>query len=237
MWDILKKIWSIKYLRDSLLFVILMLIIFRLVAHIPVPGVDVEALRRFFASNQILGLLNIFSGGTMENFSVVMLGIGPYITASIIFQLLTMIIPRLEEISKDGEAGQRRINQYTRLLAVPLAFVQSYGTITLLQRSAQDIFTDLSLARLLTTMFTITAGTIFLMWIGELISEKQIGNGISLLIFAGIVSGLPTNLYQAYINYDSSQLITLLGLLALALVTVAGVVFITEGQRNAFLKH
>ncbi|MEK7189692.1 MAG: preprotein translocase subunit SecY, partial [Patescibacteria group bacterium] len=139
MFDKLLQIWKIKDLRQSIIFVLAMLVIFRLAAHIPVPGVDVLALRKFFQSNQILGLMNIFSGGTMENFSVIMLGVAPYITASIIFQLLAMIIPSLEEMSKEGEAGQRRINQYTRWLTVPLAFLQSYGMIMLLKQSAHGI--------------------------------------------------------------------------------------------------
>lgn len=219
-------------MRNSILFVLGMLVIFRLVAHIPVPGVDVLALRKFFQSNQILGLMNIFSGGTMENFSVVMLGVAPYITASIIFQLLAMIVPKLEEISKEGEAGRRRINQYTRLLSVPLAFLQSYGMIMLLRQSARGIIGEMDLARLLTTMITITAGTVFLMWIGELISEKQIGNGISLLIFAGIVASLPVKIQQMLVSFDSDQLIQMIIFAIIAIITIIGVVFITEGQRN-----
>ncbi|MBI5731821.1 MAG: preprotein translocase subunit SecY [Candidatus Magasanikbacteria bacterium] len=232
MLEKLFQIWKIKDLRNKILFVVLMLLIFRLAAHIPVPGINILALRRFFESNQILGLMNIFSGGTMENFSVVMLGVAPYITASIIFQLLAMIVPALEEMSKEGEAGQRRINQYTRLLSVPLAFLQSYGMIMLLRQSGQGIITDLSILRLITTMVTITGGTVFLMWIGELISEKQIGNGISLLIFAGIVAALPTKLQQLFVSFDSTQLAQLVIYTVIALVTIVGVVFMTEAQRN-----
>lgn len=232
MWEKLTQIWKIRDLRNSILFVLGMLIIFRLVAHIPVPGVDVLALRKFFQSNQILGLMNIFSGGTMENFSVVMLGVAPYITASIIFQLLAMIVPKLEEMSKEGEAGQRRINQYTRLLTVPLAFLQSYGMIMLLKQSARGIIGEMDLARLLTTMMTITAGTVFLMWLGELISEKKVGNGISLLIFAGIIASLPSKVQQLFITFDSDQLIQVIVFAIIAVITIIGVVFITEGQRN-----
>lgn len=232
MWEKIQQIWKIRDLRASIIFVLAMLFIFRLVAHIPVPGVDVLALRKFFQSNQILGLMNIFSGGTMENFSVVMLGVAPYITASIIFQLLAMIVPKLEEISKEGEAGQRRINQYTRLLSVPLAFLQSYGMITLLRQSARGIVGEMDIFRLITTMVTITAGTVFLMWIGELISEKQIGNGISLLIFAGIVSALPGSVQQLLLTFDRGQLIQMIFFILIAIITVVGVVFVTEGQRN-----
>ncbi len=172
MWEKIRKIWKIKSLRKSVLFVLGMLVIFRIAAHIPIPGVDTEALGQFLAGNQILGLLNVFSGGTMENFSIVMLGIAPYITASIIFQLLTMVVPRLEELSKEGEAGQQKINMYTRLSTVPLAFLQAFAMIQLLTQSQNQIIPDLNTYKLVTIMLTITAGTVFLMWIGELITEK-----------------------------------------------------------------
>jgi len=232
MLDKLKQIWKIKELRNKIIFVLLLLALFRLVAHIPVPGVDLGALRRFFESNQLLGLMNVFSGGTMENFSVIMLGVGPYITASIIFQLLAMVVPSLEEMSKEGESGRHRINQYTRLLSVPLAFLQSYGMIMLLRQSNAGIIIDLSIFRLVTTMITITAGTMFLMWLGEIISEKQIGNGISLLIFAGIIAALPTQIQQLFLTFDSSQLVEVIIYVLIAIITIAGVVFVTEAQRN-----
>ena len=232
MWKKIVRIWKIKDLRKSVLFVLGMLVIFRLAAHIPIPGIDSEALRQFLAGNQILGLMNIFSGGTMENFSVVMLGVAPYITASIIFQLLTMIVPRLEEISKEGEAGRQKINMYTRLSTVPLAILQGYGMIKLLGQSQNQIIPDLDIYRLVTIILTITAGTIFLMWIGELISEKGIGNGISLLIFAGIISSLPRVVQNAIINYNPSDMYTYLLFIVIAIATVVGVVIITEGQRN-----
>ncbi len=177
MWQKFIQIWKIPDLRKNILFVLLMLGIFRLAAHIPVPGVNLENLKSFFESNQILGLLNVFSGGSMENFSVVMLGVAPYITASIIFQLLMMIIPRLEELGKE-EYGRQKINQWTRILAVPLAALQAYSMIAMLRQSSNPIITDVSPWRLFSTVMTITTGTIFLMWIGELISEKKIGNGI-----------------------------------------------------------
>ncbi len=232
MWKKIVRIWKIKDLRKSVLFVLGMLVIFRLAAHIPIPGIDSEVLRQFLAGNQILGLMNIFSGGTMENFSVVMLGVAPYITASIIFQLLTMIVPRLEEISKEGEAGRQKINMYTRLSTVPLAILQGYGMIKLLGQSQNQIIPDLDIYRLVTIILTITAGTIFLMWIGELISEKGIGNGISLLIFAGIISSLPRVVQNAIINYNPSDMYTYLLFIVIAIATVVGVVIITEGQRN-----
>jgi len=232
MWERIKHIWNIKDLRNKILFVIGMLVVFRLAAHIPVPGVNTENLRNFIGGNQILGLLNVFSGGTMENFSVVMLGVGPYITASIIFQLLAMVIPSLEEITKEGESGQQRINMYTRLLTVPLALLQAFAMIKLLGQSQNQIIGDLNLYKYIATMITITAGTIFLMWVGELITEKNVGNGISIIIFANIVSRLPTVFQNALVNYNPSQLYTYLLFLALAIITIVGVVIISEGQRN-----
>src|SRR3989339_890463 len=171
MWDKITQVWKIKDVRNNILFVLGMLTIFRLVAHIPIPGVNLENLRYFFESNQVLGMLNVFSGGTMENFSIVMLGVAPYITSSIIFQLLSMIVPKLEELSKEGEAGQQKINMYTRLLTVPLAFLQSYGMIKLLNsNSAAPVFSEIAVWQLGLIMTTITAGTVFLMWVWELIS-------------------------------------------------------------------
>lgn len=218
-------------MRKNILFILAMLGIFRLAAHIPVPGVNVENLKKFFESNQLLGLINVFSGGSMENFSIVMLGVAPYITASIIFQLLIMIIPRLEEVSKE-EHGRQKINQWTRILTIPLAAIQAYSMIAMFRQSASPIITDVSLWRLISTIVTITAGTVFLMWIGELISEKKIGNGISLLIFAGIITGLPAAVQQALVVFDASQVLNFVIFAVIALITIVGVVIITEGQRQ-----
>ncbi|MFH1233343.1 MAG: preprotein translocase subunit SecY [Patescibacteria group bacterium] len=231
MLEKLEQIWKARDLRNSLLFVLGMLVVFRLAAHIPMPGVNLVALRDFFASNQILGLMNIFSGGGMENFSIVMMGVAPYITSSIIFQLLGMIIPKLEEMGKE-ESGRQQINMWTRWLTVLLAFLQAYGMITLLRRSSRAILGDISAFNLVAMIITITAGTILLMWIGELISEKKVGNGISLIIFAGIVSSLPQIVQQTFLTFDASQIFLLLGFAVIALITVVGVVIITEGQRN-----
>lgn len=228
----IRQIWKIQDLRNSILFVLGMLLIFRLAAHIPIPGVDVVSLRNFFKSNQLLGLMNVFTGGTMENFSVVTLGVAPYITASIIFQLLVMIVPSLEALSKEGEYGKQKINQYTRFLSVPLALLQGYGMITLLRQSSRTVIPDMSAFSLMATMLTMTAGTVFLMWIGELISEKKVGNGISILIFAGIISSLPTSIVQAFLSFDRSQVVNWLIYAILAVIIVAGVVIVTEGQRN-----
>ncbi len=232
MWDKLKSAWQVKEVRNGLLFVFAMLVIFRVTANIPLPGIDLVALKRFFDANQVLGLLNLFSGGTIRNFSVVALGVAPYITASIIFQLLGMIFPSIEEIQKDGEQGQRRINQWSRYLTVPLAFIQGFSLLALLRQSQTTILTTDSPLHIAMLLCVLTAGTMFLMWIGELISEKKVGNGISLIIFAGIVAGLPDTAAQFLSTYDSSQLFTVVIYAAVALLTVAGVVFVSEGQRN-----
>lgn len=230
------QIWKARDLRNDILFVLGMLVIFRLAAHIPIPGVNVGALKDLFASNQILGLMNIFSGGGMENFSIVMMGVAPYITSSIIFQLLGMIVPKLEEMQKE-EAGRQKINMWTRWLTVPLAALQAYGMITILRRSSSAILGEVSPFDFFAMIATITAGTVFLMWIGELISEKKVGNGISLLIFAGIVSRIPQTIQQALVTFDPSKLFLLIGFVVIALVTVVGVVYITEAQRNVPVQY
>jgi preprotein translocase subunit SecY len=232
----IKQIWKIRDLRNSLLFVVAMLVIYRFAAHIPIPGVNVAALRELFQSNQVLGLLNIFSGGGMQNFSVVMMGVAPYITSAIIFQLLTMIVPKLEEMQKE-EQGKQKINMWTRYLTVPLAILQSFGMITLLQRSSYDILGNVTPFDMFAMITTITAGTIFLMWVGELISEKHIGNGISILIFAGIIAGVPQAVQQTLVTFDASQLFTIVGFVIIAIITVVGIVIINEGQRNIPIQH
>jgi len=236
MLEKLIQIWKARDLRNNILFVLAMLVIFRLAAHIPIPGVNVAALKDLFASNQILGLMSIFSGGGMENFSIVMMGVAPYITSSIIFQLLAMIIPKLEEMQKE-EDGRQKINMWTRWLTVPLAAVQAYSMIILLTRSSRAIVGQITPFNMLTMVITITAGTILLMWLGELISEKKVGNGISLIIFAGIVARLPQIAQQILVTFDPSQLFLVIGFVLIAVVTVVGVVFITEGQRNVPVQY
>lgn len=226
------KLWKIKDLRNDILFVLAMLVVFRFAAHVPIPGINVRALSQFFESNQVLGMINIFSGGAMKNFSIVMLGVGPYITSSIIFQLLTMIVPKLEELSKEGESGMQKINQWTRYATFPLAILQSYGMITLLRHSSSQILPNLNTFHMIVIISAVTAGTMFLMWIGELISEKHVGNGISLIIFAGIVAGIPGAIQENIINYDPSKFFNLLVFTVIALVTIVAIVIINEGQRN-----
>ncbi|MBI5369581.1 preprotein translocase subunit SecY [Candidatus Uhrbacteria bacterium] len=223
------RIWHTKEVRNSLLFVLLMLVLFRVTAHIPVPGIDASSLKDLFSSNQFFGLLNIFSGGTLKNFSIVAMGVAPYITSSIIFQLLAMIIPSMEEMQKE-EQGRQKLNQWTRWATVPLAFIQGYGLILLL--SQKGTFFHPGTLTIFFAILSMTAGTIFLMWIGELISEKNIGNGISILILAGIIAGLPTTLSQSLVVYDRSQLITLILFVVAAIVTIIGIVIMNEAQRN-----
>ncbi len=227
----LNQIWKARDLRNKLLYVLGMLVIFRFLAHIPIPGVNHVALKSLFQGNEILGLMNLFSGGGMETFSVVMMGIAPYITASIIFQLLGMIVPKVEEMQKE-EAGQQKINMWTRLLTVPLGFLQAYGMITLLRNSQAQILGSVSFFDMFVILITITTGTTLLMWIGELISEQKVGNGISLLIFAGIISALPRMVQQIILTFDQTQIFTLIGFAVVTLITIVGVVVINEGQRN-----
>lgn len=229
--EIFRRIFGLKDIRNKIIFVFLMMVIFRAGAAIPVPGVDPNALAKFFRQNQIFGLMNIFTGGALQRVSVLMLGIGPYITAMIIMQLLTMIFPRLEEMYKEeGEEGRRKFNQYARLLTVPLAILQSFAMLRLLE--SQKIITGFSGFKLLTSVITITAGSVFLMWLGELISEKGIGNGVSLLIFAGIIAHFPESIRQAIFNWGREQLPSwiLFGISALLIITA--VVIINEARRN-----
>jgi preprotein translocase subunit SecY len=225
------QIFKIKELRNKIFFILALLIVFRLIANIPVPGVDQEQLKNFFSNNQLFGLLNLFSGGGLSSISIVMLGVGPYITASIIMQLLTMIVPRLEQIYKEeGEAGRQKFNQWTRWLTVPLAAMQTFGMISLFR--SQQIIGNLNIFNTFSIIVVAVAGTIFLMWLGELITEKKIGNGVSMIIFAGIVAQLPSSAARLSATYDSSQFFTYVILVMLVVAAIAGVVVVTEGQRN-----
>lgn len=231
MLEKLTQIFKVKELRNKIFFILALLVVFRLIANIPVPGVDQEQLKNFFSNNQLFGLLNLFSGGGLSSISIVMLGVGPYITASIIMQLLTMIVPRLEQIYKEeGEAGRQKFNQWTRWLTVPLAAMQTFGMISLFR--SQNIIGELNTFNIFSIIVVAVAGTIFLMWLGELITEKKIGNGVSMIIFAGIVAQLPSSLSRLSATYDSSQFFTYVILLVLVVAAIAGVVIVTEGQRN-----
>jgi len=236
MWETLKKIYYNRDLRKRILYTLGLLIVFRLAAHIPVPGVNLENLRSFFSRNQIFGLLDMFSGGAMSSFSIVMMGVAPYINAAIIMQLLTMISPRLEALSKEGEQGQRVINKYTRLLTVPLAALQSFGMIRLLQSQSEKglaIIGHLAPFQFVTIIITIAAGTVFLMWLGELMTENGIGNGISLIITTGILARLPLQAVRMFTSAISSvDYLKYFAFLVLALFIIFGVVIVVEAQRN-----
>ncbi|MDD2257988.1 preprotein translocase subunit SecY [Candidatus Falkowbacteria bacterium] len=236
MFEKLARVWKVKELRNSILFVLAMLAVFRLFAHIPIPGIDASNLRSFFANNPLLGFVNMFSGGGMERFSVVMMGIGPYITSSIIFQLLGMIVPKLEEMQKE-ESGRQKINMWTRWATVPLSIVQAFGMLALLRQSNAIDLSGSATFDIMAIVITITAGTILLMWIGELISEKKIGNGISLLIFAGIIASLPQSVSQMILTFDQTQIFTVVAFALLAIITIVGVVIVNEGQRNIPIQY
>lgn len=225
------QIFKIKELRNKILFVLGVFAVFRLMANIPIPGIDASNLKSFFDQFQVFGLLNVFTGGAMDNLSIIMLGLGPYITATIILQLLTMIFPQLERIYKEeGEQGKQKFNQWGRIATVPLAMLQGFAMLNLLQR--QGAISSISTEVLLSSMVTIAAGCLFLMWLGELITEKGIGNGVSLLIFAGIVADLPNSFKQIILQWDPSQLPAYLFFFAMAILIIAGVVMVNEARRN-----
>jgi preprotein translocase subunit SecY len=227
--------FKIPELRRKIIITFIIVIIFRLVAHIPVSGVDLRALQNLFASNQFLGLLDVFSGGTLANFSIISLGLNPYINASIIVQLLTMIFPKLEAMSKEGESGRQQINQYTRYLSVPLAVVQAIGMFALLRN--QGILSVVTPLQIVSIVLGLTAGTVFLMWLGELITEYGIGNGISLLIFAGIVARLPVVLTQTASVVDQQQIINMVIFAVMSILVIAAVVFVNEGRRQITIQY
>lgn len=232
----LVRLWKEPEIRKGLLFILFAVTVFRVIAHIPVPGIDASNLAALINQNQLLGMLNVFAGGTLTKLSVVALGVAPYITSSIIFQLLGMIFPSVEEMQKE-EQGRRTLNRWTRVVAVPLAALQAYSLLVLLGQ--QQIFGDAVFTtwQWVVAVATMTTGTIFLMWLGELISEFKMGNGISILIFAGIVASFPSFLANTASTYTSSELIDMLLFAASTLLTVLGVVFVNEAQRNVPIQY
>lgn len=222
-------------IRKRLLFTLLVIAVFRVLAHIPVPGVDTSAIKNYLSSNAFFGLFDLFSGGGFQNFSLVTLGLNPYINASIVIQLFTMMVPSLEELSKEGEQGREKINMYTRLIAVPFAMLQAYGVYFLL--SKQQIIGNLDPFSLVILILTLTAGTILLMWVGELVTEYGIGNGISLLIFVSIISSLPVQITQMISTTQADNMFNLLMFLGLSILIIAGVVLVNEGTRNIPLEY
>jgi len=223
-------IFSDRGLRNRIFFVIGILVITRILAAIPIPGVDASNLGTYLEGNGFLGLLNIFAGGGIATFSIVMLGVGPYITASIIMQLMTVLSPRLKEMyQEEGDKGRRRFVQYGRLLTLPFAVLQGFALLTLLVR--QNIIPEFSPMAMFMNLAIVTAGTMLMMWLGEQINERGIGNGVSLIIFAGIVASLPTMLGRFFVTFDPSQIPMIVGLLVLSLIVIAGIVYVTEAER------
>jgi len=232
---LIQDIFSNKGLRKKLLFTLGILFLFRLLAHIPVPGVDLVQLRSLFLGNQFLNLLNIFSGGTLANFSIMAVGINPYITASIATQLATMAFPPLKEMQKDGESGRERLNQYTRLLAVPLAVVQSLSVLALLR--SQNLLQASEPLALITLIMTLVAGSMILMWLGELVTEYGVGNGISMVLFAGIVSQIPVMGAQIATVSTNQQLLPIVTSLFVFLAVIGVVVFMNEAVRKVSISY
>lgn len=237
MFKYLHQIWQAPSLKKKILFTFFIFVVFRAAAHITVPGVDPSMLGRLFEQNSLLGVFSALTGGSMESFSIILMGLSPYINAAIIIQLMTVVIPKLEALSKDGMEGRKKINQYTRILTVPLAFLQSYGMIVLLNNGVQGaLIPNIGDPMvILPIMITVTAGTVFLMWLGELMTERGIGNGISLIITASIIAGIPTIVGRVLGTAqagDSTRLGPFAGFLILTIVLLIFVVLITEGYRN-----
>ncbi len=225
------QIFKIKDLRNKILIVAGLLVAYRLLAAIPIPGVDALRLHNYFSSNQLLGFLNFFSGGGLVNLSVVMLGVGPYITATIIMQLLTIIFPKFKQMYyEEGARGQAKFNRYSRLITVPLAVVSAYGFLTLL--ISQNVIDRPDAFSMIRNVVVIVTGSMLALWLGELISEEKVGNGISLIILAGIVSSLPSDFGLAILSYQPALLPTYVGFLMVAILLIAGVVYLNEGERK-----
>ncbi|MED6295714.1 MAG: preprotein translocase subunit SecY [Chloroflexota bacterium] len=223
-------------LRDKILFTFAMLLIFRFVAHVPGPGVDTQALSQAFRDQALLGFLDLFSGGALANLSVAALGVYPYITASIVMQILTPVMPGLKELSQEGEFGRQKINQYTHYLTVPIAFMQGWGQLTLLRSSGVLPGVDFGLnLHTFAMMLSLVAGTMFLVWLGELITERGLGNGISLIIFGGIVAGLPQMLGRGFLENDYVSTLIMLGVIGFALIYI--IVFFNEAQRRVPVQY
>ncbi|MDQ5901225.1 MAG: preprotein translocase subunit SecY [Patescibacteria group bacterium] len=231
----LQTAFRTEEVRRKILFTALIFLIFRIFAHIPVSGVNVTQLKALFSQNQFLGLLDIFSGGTLANFSIMALGLNPYINASIILQVLTMVFPKLEELQKEGDSGRRKINQYTRFLTVPLAVLQAIGMYALLK--SQGIIGTLGPLDMLGFMLTMTAGTMIAVWLGELITEKGVGNGVSVLIFAGIVGSLPAMFGRTASTTDAQSSLGLLVFGLLGIVVISSVILVNEATRKIAINY
>jgi len=223
-------IWTLPDLRRKILFTIGMLVVFRFMAHVPLPGVNIAALEDFFGENLLFGMLDLFTGGAMQKFSVVAIGIYPYITSSIIMQLLVPVIPRLQAISREGELGQQKINRITHLATIPLAALQGYAMLALL--GAQGVTVELTSLTIASIIITMVAGTMFLVWLGELITERGIGNGISIIIFGGIVAGLPAIVGSGIVDAQAGNPEGLIVYIILALAMLVLIVIFVEAHRR-----
>jgi preprotein translocase subunit SecY len=230
LWQKIKLVFTDKYLRRKIIFVLLILAVFRILSTIPIPGIDTFRLEGFLSDNQFLGILNIFSGGGLSALSIVMMGVGPYITGSIIMQLLTLMSPRLKSMyHEEGEMGRTQFAKYSRYITVPLALIQSYALLTILAQNGA--LEALTLYQKALAMIVATAGSMFLVWLGDLISERGIGNGVSVIIFAGIVASIPGQINQLVFTYNPAQLMTYVGFLLVALILIVGVIVVTEAER------
>ena len=226
----MKLIWTDPSLRRKILFVLGALVAFRLLSSIPIPGINTLELSRFLTNNQFFGILNIFSGGGLSNLSIIMLGVGPYITASIIMQLLTIMIPALKRLyHEEGELGKKKFTQYSRLITVPLAAIQGYSLLAILE--SQNILVNLTAFDRITNLIIVVAGAMLLMWVGELMTEFGIGNGVSILIFAGIIASIPSNVSQLIFTFDVSQIPLFILFIVMGALVIAGVVVVTEAER------
>lgn len=232
--NLLKQLWFYKDLRRRVVIILSLLLFFRLLANIPLPDIDRQAISNFFAGKSFLGLFDLFAGGALSNFSLVMLGLGPYITATIILQILTFVYPRLKEMYyEEGEFGRAKFMQYARIMTIPLAFLQALGWINFL--IANNIVPFNGYLNLVKDALLVTVGTMILMWIGELITEQKLGNGISLIIFSGIVSHMPQVLYKSYLDissFNAAIIQSYLLFLALALLVIIGIIFINEAEKR-----
>lgn len=232
MFNKIKSIFADKSIRNRILFCLAVLILARGLATIPVPGVDVQAIKNLVEGNNFLQVLNLFSGGGLSALSILMLGVGPYITASIIIQLLTMVFPRMKELQQEeGAQGRKKLSQYSRLLTIPVAFIQTFGLITLITRQSPEVFLGLTTFGFIQMSIIVVAASILLMWIGERLTEFGIGNGISLIITIGIISAIPQSLSRIWSTYDASQAFMFIAMAILFVVIIALIIYITEAER------
>ncbi len=237
MLSALGNAFKIEELRNKILFVLAMIVVYRLGAHIPVPGIDAQALEKFFQGSGVLGFLNMFSGGALRNFTIFAMSISPYITSSIIMQLLTVVIPKLEELSKQGREGKKVINRYTRYATVVLGLIQGTGITMLIKR--HGAIANPNFFNLATIVITLTAGTVFLMWLGEQITDKGIGNGISIIIFSSIISRFPSALINNFKALQAGKIsvFNILLFAAIAVIVIGAIIYIQEGQRKVPVRY